>query len=107
MADTLTADERATMLGLLKYPTPIAIHPDEARWRDFSRTELSLRDERICALERINASLAAEVDRMRPVVQAAQGLVHLDVLFHAGELSKVSLALDKAIAAYEAAQEQG
>jgi hypothetical protein len=62
---------------------------------------------RIRQLERLNATLSAEIDLMRPVVEAAQGLVHLDALFHAGELSKVSLKLNNTVAAYEAAKEQG
>lgn len=68
--------------------------------------EVTDRDQRIKQLERLNATLSAEIDRMRPVVEAAQGLVYLDVLFHAGELSKVSLKLDNAVAAYEAAKGQ-
>lgn len=34
-------------------------------------TEVAQRDERIRQLERLNATLAAEIDRMRPVAEAA------------------------------------
>ena len=67
----VTDDQRTTMLALLSYPNPEGIHTTEARWRNFARVELSLRDERIRQLEKQCASLAAEVDRQRPVVEAA------------------------------------
>ena len=72
-----------------------------------NRIALSRANERINQLERQSVTLSAEINLQRPVVEAAQGLVHLDVLFHAGELSKVSLRLDNAVRAYEAAKEQG
>lgn len=60
---------------------------------------------RIAALERQCAALAAEVDRQRAVVEAAQALAHLDILIHAEELVRVSEALDQAVKIYEASRE--
>lgn len=61
----ITDGERETMSALLSYANPQGLHPNEERWRDFSRIELSLRDERIRQLEELNKTLAAEVDRLR------------------------------------------
>lgn len=61
--------------------------------------------KRVQQLEKLNSQLAAEVDRQRGVVEAAQRLVHLDGLFHARELSRVSDALENAVRAYEASRE--
>lgn len=38
--------------------------------------EITKRDQRIRQLERLNATLSAEIDRMRPVVEVAQGWAH-------------------------------
>lgn len=69
-------NQRATMLELLDYDNPLGLHPNEARWRNFARVEIRLRETRIKQLERLNAVLAAECDRQRPIVEAAVNWAH-------------------------------
>jgi hypothetical protein len=69
---TISEQERATMLQLLDYPNPEGLHPNEARWRDFARIQVQLRETRIRQLETLNRTLSEQVDRMRPIVEAAQ-----------------------------------
>lgn len=57
---------------------------------------------RIRALERINATLAAEIDRMRPVVEAVEKLVRADD----SGLSAANRRLYTVFADYEAARQQ-
>lgn len=64
--------------------------------------ELVSRDERIRQLEALNASLAAEINRMRPIVEACQRaknrqLIRSDSGFTVGQIYD-------AIIAYEASQ---
>lgn len=79
--------------------------------------EVADRDERIKQLERLNATLSAEVDLQRPVVEAA-AIVSRDwasekKLMNYGECELVATdhvhldELQAALTAYEAAKEQG
>lgn len=56
-------------------------------------------EARIKALEKLNATLAAEIDRIRPVVEAAQAACRPS-LIHASLLQ-----LNKAVRTYEANRE--
>lgn len=57
-------------------------------------------ETRIRQLERLNATLAAEIDRMRPVVEAAQKVCKSAVI-HAS-----LLPLQEAVSKYEESQPQ-
>jgi hypothetical protein len=76
-----TTDEY-TMIELLNYPNPEGLHPSEIRWRNVARKLKQRLDSewlRAEGLQSINSSLAAEVDRQRAVVEAAQVAVKRDV----------------------------
>lgn len=77
----LTDSERATMLGLLEYPNCEGLHPNEARWRNLARElrqRLDSEYKRADGLQSINATLAAEIDRQRPVITAVHGYCQSD-----------------------------
>jgi hypothetical protein len=64
------------------------------RWEDRQRRNaIAERDKRIQQLEKLNAALAAEVDRMRVVVEAARDWFN--------GASNWSVTLAKAVATYE------
>lgn len=62
--------------------------------------------KRIQQLERLNATLAAEIDRMRPVVEAAQVLTRSLRRHDPASWSGTEEALERAVATYEASQLQ-
>lgn len=66
--------------------------------------EVAERDERIVALEKLNATLAAQVDRMRPVVDAA--LVLASSLRGIADWSVEESALEYAARMYQQAMAQ-
>lgn len=102
---SLTDDERATMVALLDYANPQGLHPDEAHWRDFARTELGLRDERIRQLERLNATLSAEIDCGRPVIEAAVNRADSLRRIHSDGLTADEIELVRTVANYEQASQ--
>lgn len=81
-------------------PTPIVMRADGSisAMKPSDLKEVAERDERIRALERINATLAAEVDRMRPVVERVN-----DWLLSKGAPAR-AVALSEAYNAYKASE---
>lgn len=67
--------------------------------------EVAERDDRIRQLEKQCADLAAEVDRQRPVVEAAQVLTRSLRRHQPESWSGTEEALERAVAAYEASRE--
>jgi hypothetical protein len=61
--------------------------------------EIAKRDERIAALERIIATLSAEIDVQRPVVEAAQA--HRNCIANSGSWTVANGNLHDAVDAYE------
>lgn len=64
-------------------------------WRDVTD-----RDERIRQLEQLNSTLAAEIDKMRPIVEAAQYWNGCDYGSH--QESRAAMRLSEVVNTYEA-----
>lgn len=62
--------------------------------------------KRVRELEKLNATLAAEVDRMRPVVEATQRWRHGCERRKLSQAYQMIVAMAKTVDAYEAAKEQ-
>ncbi len=71
-------------------------------------TELRSRNERIKQLEHLNATLAAEVDRMRPINEIAYALFFIIKDINADSLTEYERGfVERMQRAYEAAKREG
>lgn len=70
-----------------------------------ANTEIEQRDTRIRQLERLNQSLSAEIDRRRPIVEAAQVLARSLRRHEPESWSGTEEALERAVTNYEQASQ--